>query len=425
MKNISLISEDGKRLTAIDYDVLKLLSNYVGKLDVRFLEYYKEDKGIKYRNRYFVYEFYDGIHIYEYRNKHYYELTKKDRIRNKKLVTHKKGKIKKGRAVLLRSFLGLIVACGLFGAIKGKKSNFAEPIETLPIETTVGDEPEIETIIDIADDNIYMGESVSNIYDNVQEICIPEINRFDYRLEKREETHEELGGYIDYYATRYGIDPSFMEALITQERHDTKKANPGQLTNSICDGNGFKAPVIQDNEVVGEDKVYIVGSFYNNYPVKDIDTMGHFPNFSESEQESVRQAIRLQKEGYEIIKIGDLKNGTSDEQIKNNIRISALYLSYLVNLKEDLFLGAASYNAGPYRISSDLSYEDLFKGIPNDGDEFYLNHIATYFTDDDLANGFNVILKDGKTIHYDMSNTLKGSLKQWKKYIFCMKIRIF
>lgn len=411
MKNVSLISEDGKKLTALDYDVLKLLSSYVGKLDVRFLEYYKEDKGIKYRNRYFVYEFYDGIHIYEYRNRHYYELTKKDRIRNKKLVTHKRSKIKKGRVVLLRSFLGLIVACGLFGAIKGKKSNFAEPIEMLPIETTVGDEPEIETIIDIIDDNIYMGESVSNIYDNVQEICIPEINRFDYRLEKREETHEELGSYIDYYATRYGIDSSFMEALITQERHDTKKANPGQLTNSICDGNGFKAPIIQDNEVVGEDKVYIVGSFYNNYPVKDIGTMGHFPNFSESEQESVRQAIRLQKEGYEIIKIGDLKNGTSDEQIKNNIRISALYLSYLVNLKEDLFLGAASYNAGPYRISSDLSYEDLFKGIPNDGDEFYLNHIATYFTDDDLVNGFNIILKDGKTIHYDVANTLKEGKK--------------
>ena len=64
MKNVSLISEDGKKLTALDYDVLKLLSSYVGKLDVRFLEYYKEDKGIKYRNRYFVYEFYDGIHIY-------------------------------------------------------------------------------------------------------------------------------------------------------------------------------------------------------------------------------------------------------------------------------------------------------------------------------------------------------------------------
>ena len=162
MKNVSLISEDGKKLTALDYDVLKLLSSYVGKLDVRFLEYYKEDKGIKYRNRYFVYEFYDGIHIYEYRNRYYYELTKKDRIRNKKLVTHKRSKIKKGRVVLLRSFLGLIVACGLFGAIKGKKSNFAEPIETLPIETTVGNEPEIETIIDITDDNIYMGESVSN-----------------------------------------------------------------------------------------------------------------------------------------------------------------------------------------------------------------------------------------------------------------------
>ena len=120
----------------------------------------------------------------------------------------------------------------------------------------------------------------------------------------------------------------------------------------------------------------------------------------------------MQKEGYEIIKIGDLKNGTSEEKIKNNIRISALYLSYLVNLKEDLFLGAASYNAGPYKISSNLSYADLFKGIPSDGDEFYLNHIATYFTDDDIANGFNVILKDGKTIHYDMSNALKGSLKQ-------------
>ena len=415
MKNVSLISEEGKKLTALDYEVLNLLSSYIGQIDVRFLEYCKSDKRegriIKYKNRYFLYQFYNGIHIYERRNKHYYELTKKDRIRNKKLVT-RRSKIKSGKASLLYYFLGLMLACGVLVAIKGKKSNFTNPTETLaPIETTTANEPEIEITIEVPNDNISMEETLSNKYDDTQTVFLPEINRFDYRLEKREETREKLGNYIDYYATRYGIDSSFMEALITQERHDVKIANPGQLTNSICDGNGFKAPVIQDRKVISEDKVYIIVSFYDDYPVADIDTMGHFPKFSESEQKSVRQAIRLQKEGYEIIKIGDLKNGTSEEKIKNNIRISALYLSYLVNLKEDLFLGAASYNAGPYRISSDLSYEDLFKGIPSDGDEFYLNHIATYFTDDDLVNGFNIILKDGKTIHYDVANTLKEGKK--------------
>ena len=137
-------------------------------------------------------------------------------------------------------------------------------------------------MIEISDDNTSIKETFSNIYDNVQEICIPEINRFDYRLEKREETHEELGSYIDYYATRYGIDPSFMEALITQERHDTKKANPGQLTNSICDGNGFKAPIIQDNEVVGEDKVYIEGLFIIIIPSKILERWDIFLTFQKA-----------------------------------------------------------------------------------------------------------------------------------------------
>ncbi len=408
MKGISLVSEDGKKLTSLDYDVLKLLSRYVGKIDVSSLEYYKKDRIIRYRNRQFAYEFANEIHIYEYRHGNYYRLTEKDKLRNKKLVTHKRCKIISGREALLRAILGLIIACGLLNAIKGRKKS---SIETLPIETTILEETKKEVPLEVTTNLPPIEETFSNIYDEVENVSIPEINTIDYRIEKRQETNEELGSYIDFYATRYGMDASFMKALISQERHDEKKANPGQLTNSICGGNGFKVPVIKDGEVVGEDKVYIIGPFYNDYPVSDINTMGHFSKFSESEQEEVKQAIRLQKEGYEIIKIGDLKNGTSEEKIKNNIRISALYLSYLVNLKEDLFLGAASYNAGPYKISSNLSYDELFNGIPTEGDEFYLRHIAAYFTDDDLENGFNITLKDGKTIHYDIAHILKEGPK--------------
>ncbi len=408
MKGISLVSEDGKKLTSLDYDVLKLLSRYVGKIDVDSLEYYKKDRIIRYRNRQFAYEFANEIHIYEYRHGNYYRLTEKDKLRNKKLVSHKRCKIISGREALLRAILGLIMTASLLNNLRLRKESYKE---TLPIESTILEETKTEVPLEVTNNLPPIEETFSNIYDEVENVSIPEINTIGYRIEKRQETNEELGSYIDFYATRYGMDASFMKALITQERHDEEKANPGQLTNSICGGNGFKVPVIKDGEVVGEDKVYIIGSFYNDYPVSDINTMGHFSEFSESEQEEVRQAIRLQKEGYEIIKIGDLKNGTSEEKIKNNIRISALYLSYLVNLKEDLFLGAASYNAGPYKISSNLSYDELFNGIPTEGDEFYLRHIAAYFTDDDLENGFNITLKDGKTIHYDIAHILKEGPK--------------
>lgn len=408
MKGMSLVSEDGKKLTSLDYDVLKLLSSYVGKIDIGSLEYYKKDQIIRYRNRKFVYEFESGIRIYEYRRGYYYRLTEKDKLRNKKLVTRKRSKIISGREALLRAILYLIIAGSLFHNLKPKKESYKE---TLPIESTIEEETKKEVPLEVTNNLPTIEDNVSNIYDEVENVSIPEINTIDYRVEKRQETNEKLGSYIDFYATRYGMDASFMKALISQERHDEEKANPGQLTNSICGGNGFKAPVIKDNEVVGEDKVYIIGSFYNNYPVSDLNTMGHFSKFSESEQEEVRQAIRLQKEGYEIIKINDLKNGTSEEKIKTNIRISALYLSYLVNLKEDLFLGAVSYNAGPYKISSDLSYDELFNGIANEGDEFYLRHIAAYFTDDDFENGFSITLKDGKTIHYDIAHILKEGPK--------------
>ena len=113
MKGISLVSEDGKTLTSLDYDVLKLLSRYVGKIDVGSLEYYKKDQIIRYRNRKFAYEFASGIHIYEYRHGNYYRLTEKDKLRNKKLVTHKRCKIISGREALLRAILGLIMAASL------------------------------------------------------------------------------------------------------------------------------------------------------------------------------------------------------------------------------------------------------------------------------------------------------------------------
>ena len=113
MKGISLVSEDGKTLTSLDYDVLKLLSRYVGKIDVGSLEYYKKDQIIRYRNRQFAYEFASDIHIYEYRHGNYYRLTEKDKLRNKKLVTHKRCKIMSGREALLRAILGLIMAASL------------------------------------------------------------------------------------------------------------------------------------------------------------------------------------------------------------------------------------------------------------------------------------------------------------------------
>ena len=159
MKGISLVSEDGKTLTSLDYDVLKLLSRYVGKIDVGSLEYYKKDRIIRYRNRQFVYEFESGIRIYEYRRGYYYRLTEKDKLRNKKLVTHKRSKIISGREALLRAILGLIMTASLLNNLRLRKESYKE---TLPIESTILEETKTEVPLEVTNNLPPIEETFSN-----------------------------------------------------------------------------------------------------------------------------------------------------------------------------------------------------------------------------------------------------------------------
>lgn len=383
-----------QKFTSLDREVLASLAHFIGPINEKEVHMDKKNKTILYKGRHFAYGFYDDFHLWEYRNGYVIDLFERERIRNKKIVARKK----KAIVFQIIALLGL-VGLGLtaFTLLSRKKDN-PVTIETDSQTHEETDDYSYPQVITIPPNDEEPSENIT-----ILDVEIPESPFISYKTEKRLVTHQYFGAFIEKYARRYGLDASFLEALISQEREDDiEKPNPGQLTNSICGGNGFRAPVYEDGVCIGWDKIFILGDFYQNYPLKDLDTLGHFSKFTLEQQEEVQKAIALKQQGYEILKITDLKNGTSEKAIENNIRLSAFYLSYLVNRQGDLFLGAASYNAGPSKINKNTEYQVLFTGIDSAGDRLYLPHIATYFNASDYMDGFNILLEDGRQIHYNL-----------------------
>lgn len=389
-----------QKFTSLDREVLASLAHFIGPINENEVHMDKNRRTILYKGRHFAYGFYGGFHLWEYRNGYVIDLFERERIRNKKIVAQQKRK--RFRKYILLTVLTL-AALKAVSNFRGRKDSHViietETGSQIPIETMV--ETDGYSSLDVTTEAPVEEIPVEDI--TSLDVEIPESPFISYKSEKRLVTHQYFGAFIEKYAQRYGLDASFLEALISQEREDDiERPNPGQLTDSICGGNGFKAPVYEDGVCIGWDKIFILDDFYQNYPLKDLDTLGHFSKFTLEQQEEVQKAIALKQQGYEILKITDLKNGTSEKAIENNIRLSAFYLSYLVNRQGDLFLGAASYNAGPSKINKNTEYQVLFTGIDSAGDRLYLPHIATYFNASDYMDGFNILLEDGSQIHYNL-----------------------
>ena len=146
------------------------------------------------------------------------------------------------------------------------------------------------------------------------------------------------------------------------------------------------------------DKIYVLPKCYDTYPLEDLETMGNFSKFSNLEQEKIKEAIHLKKEGYEIYRLTDVKNTVS-----LNIKVSCAYLSYLINKQQNLIKGLASYNMGCSRINETVSEEQILRGQVIEGnDPNYLNNIFRYLTKEDLEKGFTIQYANGEVIHYQI-----------------------
>lgn len=229
-------------------------------------------------------------------------------------------------------------------------------------------------------------------------------------FQKKAETKSLFGSSISNYSNRYGIDENLLVSLFTQERSNDKTSpnynNVGQLTGSIC-GEKIEVPVYQDGILVKTDKLYVLPSCYDKYPISDLETMTHFPNFTSEEQQKIQEAVKLKNEGYEIFRLKDAKNN-----VDTNIRISTAYLSYLIQMKKDLIKGIASYNMGYPRIHAGISQEDILNGsILEANDPNYILNIFQYFTDDDWQKGIDVFIQ-GNLYHYNLERTYLDNLKR-------------
>ena len=219
--------------------------------------------------------------------------------------------------------------------------------------------------------------------------------------EKKEETIQEFGNIIEKYSKRYGLDYNLNIALFTQERSNDRNSsnynNIGQITELLC-GEKITAPVFEEEKIIGMDKIYVLPKCYDTYPLEDLETMGNFSKFSNLEQEKIKEAIHLKKEGYEIYRLTDVKNTVS-----LNIKVSCAYLSYLINKQQNLIKGLASYNMGCSRINETVSEEQILRGQVIEGnDPNYLNNIFRYLTKEDLEKGFTIQYANGEVIHYQI-----------------------
>ena len=235
-------------------------------------------------------------------------------------------------------------------------------------------------------------ETVTNSLESQEVISLSLDEMDEAGFAKKDETIRLFGSAIFSYAERYGIDANLMVALFTQERsndpNDIGYANVGQLTNALC-GEKIVVPVYQNGEVVKQDAFFLLPPCYDDYPLEDLETMGHFPSFSEEEQQKIQEAIRLKKEGYQIYRRCD-----AFYEAENNVKISTAILAYVGNMKHDLVKEVMSYHAGYVKVANDVSNDTILNGQLDAEDPNYVGHVLQYFRPDELEQ-LEIYFTDG------------------------------
>ena len=313
----------------------------------------------------------------------------------------KKGKLRSKNSKRILTKIAMIATVAGIGAAVHLTSSLNEKntVSQVPTEYT-SEVPEKQTIPHtvVIEQEKPKEDKIENRTINI----FQEINYTDvFGYEKKQETIQEFGDFIEEYSKRYGLDFNLTVALLTQERatdiNDPSYNNIGQITKAIC-GEKISAPVFEKNTLISYDKIYVLPGCYDNYPLKDLETMGNFPAFTKEEQQKIQEAIKLKKEGYEIYRLTDVKN-----EVSLNIKISCACLAYLINKQNNLVKGVASYNMGYGRINENVTEEEILRGqILEADDPNYLNNIFRYLTKEELEKGFTIQYESGEVVHYQI-----------------------
>ncbi len=321
--------------------------------------------------------------------------------RKKAILKSRKGKVRATKATFL-----LLSAVSISLVATSLKSTYTVEAPVV-VETNSELEEDVDNVIlpSYEEDvmvTVSTPEEFSESFDSTI-ILAEQVISNENRVAKRSQTDELYGDIILKYSERYGQPYALVASLLTQERSDNPndslevQKNIGQLTTTSICGEKIIAPVFSHGELQGYDKIYVLPPCYDDYPIDDLDTMGHFPKFSEEEQQMIQAAIQLKSEGYQIYRRCDAFYTT-----ENNIKISVAYLSYIVNMKHDLVRGYMSYNGGYAKISDSLSLEVLLSGNVEMDDPYYFGHILQYVTDEELHEVMPIYYADGSVVNYEI-----------------------
>ena len=191
---------------------------------------------------------------------------------------------------------------------------------------------------------------------------------------------------------------------------DKDKKNIGSLTSINCER--IIAPVMENGIVTDYDKIYVLPKSYDRFKLEDLHSMIYDKRDLKEDLVYIKEADKLQREGYQIYANSDIYD------VENNIKISCAYLRYLVDKKHDLIKGYMSYNVGLNRIDDMTTYDTILSGqikTNNNGDVYYLNHIAQYILSDEESTDLTINFTDGtsqtlsieKEDNLDLGATLK------------------
>lgn len=392
---------NGISLKSLDYEILEAFCHKLKIKHPEEIQLDKKAKIIRYKNHQFSYYFrVNQLIICEQKEDKIYTVGMG--VPKSKHLKSNHGKVHTNRKILVVGGLALILGVSAF---KNHSATLETPIELETEAPEIESQPiETQPILKNKPPEIIIETSTSSVEnEQIITVAIPEIISKDYQRKKRAETDNLFGTRISKYATKYGLDASFLSALISQERADDyeEDKNLGQITDLAC-GRSYTCPIYQNGQLEGEEKVFLLPSFYDDYPLEDLETMGTFPNFTSEEQAVVQNAITHQRQGYTIYRKKDLVNN-----YELNIQITAIILADLIDEKQDLWRGAATYHAGSSRVAKDATYAALFDGIDNAQDPEYLLNIMRYFTEEDYQKGFTIILNGKQKVHYTLERTLK------------------
>jgi len=365
-----------------------------------------------------------GRHLYHYYIRNHSLIFTEKRVKNgivydriftpqSKKVYEKKLKTRKGKILKNRAFLAAFGIVFVLGA-KKVHSIFLDQMTYEDAKQIKEYEIEQGPTVKVEDITIVLSE------DSFQSAPISfqvEINPTDILgFQKRNRLVEKYGEIISFYSARYGMDFNFVVDLLSQESYSEyddvlmeKKENIGQLTSSICT-EPIVVPVFQENEVTEYQGYFILPESYPLVGEISLDEID--PTYlNDNELDNLNRAKAKTNVSWNVYHKKDVFYHAS-----KNIEIAIGYLSYLVNQKEDLILGAMSYHAGLSKTRG-VSLEQVVNGEIEAMDSYYISNILRYEPLEHYQDGFTfqIQLQNGQEKNYQIQNPILESENDYEK----------